>query len=198
MELKNSETFKNLKKAFIAECAARTRYEFVEYGERYNGYEGLAEIVDKIAYQEFNHARMLYTHIEKVTDKTINNESVSADLPFRQRWNLKENLKLTAEDEENEAKFYKNAKKTAEKEGFKDIAALFDMIEKVEIKHKKIFEYLYEKLNSDELYKSDVEKRWICSVCGYEEKGNEAFKECPLCKAKLETVKIILPKELAV
>ena len=65
MELKQSKTYEYLKRAFIAECAARTRYEFVEYGQRYNGNEGIASIIDKIAYQEFNHARMLYTKIQR-------------------------------------------------------------------------------------------------------------------------------------
>ena len=74
MELIKSKTFENLKKAFIAECCARTRYEFVEYGQRYNGNEGIATIIDKIAYQEFNHARMLYTKIQSATKGTIDNE----------------------------------------------------------------------------------------------------------------------------
>ena len=175
MELRKSKTFENLKKAFIAECSARTRYEFVEYGERFKGYEGLAKIVDEIAYQEFNHARMLYTEIEKVAKGTIDNEEVCVSLPFRQQW---------------------NAAKTAKEEGFDDISNLFTMIKSVELKHKKIFMYLYEKLKNDELYKSDTPKRWACPACGYETTGEEAFDVCPLCKAKLETVRINFPKEL--
>ena len=196
MELRNSKTYENLKKAFIAECSARTRYEFVEYGERFKGYEGLARVVDEIAYQEFNHARMLYTEIEKVADGTIDNEEVCVSLPFRQKWNMIENLKLSAEDEGGEAIFYEEASKTANEEGFKDIANLFNMIKQVELKHKKIFMYLYEKLKEGELYKSDTSKRWTCPACGYEATGEEAFDECPLCKAKLETVRINFPKEL--
>ncbi len=196
MELRKSKTFENLKKAFIAECSARTRYEFVEYGERFKGYEGLAKIVDEIAYQEFNHARMLYTEIEKVAKGTIDNEEVCVSLPFRQQWNMIENLKLSAEDEGDEAVFYENAAKTAKEEGFDDISNLFTMIKSVELKHKKIFMYLYEKLKNDELYKSDTPKRWACPACGYETTGEEAFDVCPLCKAKLETVRINFPKEL--
>ena len=146
MELKNSKTFENLKKAFIAECSARTRYEFVEYGQRAKGYESLAKITDEIAYQEFNHARMLYTHIEKVTEKTINNEEVCVSLPFRQRWDMEENLRLSASDEGDEAVFYLEAQKTAEEEGFLDIANLFKMIRQVELKHQKIFNYLFNNL----------------------------------------------------
>ena len=73
MKLKSSETYLNLARAYAAECQARTRYEFVEYGLRYNGFEALAQIVDTIAYQEFNHARMLYTQIQNADQKQIDN-----------------------------------------------------------------------------------------------------------------------------
>lgn len=197
MELINSKTYENLKKAYIAECAARTRYEFVEYGQRAAGYECLAEITDKIAYQEFNHARMLYTHIESATKQTIDNERVSVGLPFRQRWDLVENLRLTAEDEADEVKFYAKAAKTAADEGFPQISALFDMIKKVENKHKKIFMWLYEKMKSKKLFNSDKEQDWICSSCGHVIKASTAPEQCPLCFAKRETFYIKLPKELA-
>ena len=39
MQLKESKTYENLKKAYISECSARTRYEFVEYGQRAAGLE---------------------------------------------------------------------------------------------------------------------------------------------------------------
>ncbi len=197
MELKKSKTFVNLKKAFISECCARTRYEFVEYGLRYNGYEGLAKIIDEIAYQEFNHARMLYTEIEKVSNKTIENEDVCVGLPFRQKWDMVENLKFTAQDEGDEAEFYKYASKTAKEEGFDNIANLFSMIREVELKHQKILKHLYEKLKNGELYKSEKVKKWVCPSCGYEMKGEKAMEQCPLCKAKMTTLEIELPKNLA-
>lgn len=198
MELKKSKTYENLKKAFIAECAARTRYEFVEYGQRMAGYEGLATITDKIAYQEFNHARMLYTHIEDADKQTIVNEQIKVDLPFRQKWDLVENLKLTADDEEEEAKFYQKAFKIATEEGFPEIAGLFDMIRKVELKHKKIFIYLYEKMKDKKLFNSDKEKEWCCPSCGHTVKASTAPEKCPLCMAKRETFCISLPKDLCI
>ncbi len=196
MELIQSKTYENLKKAYIAECSARTRYEFVEYGQRMAGYEGLAKITDKIAYQEFNHARMLYTYIEDASKGTIDNLEIKVSLPFRQKWDLVENLKLTAEDEDDEAKFYQKAEKTAIKEGFSEIAALFNMIRKVEIKHKKIFNYLYEKMKNKKLFNSDKEKEWICPSCGHSIKATTAPEKCPLCMAKRETFLISLPREL--
>ena len=88
MKLKDSQTYNNLARAFVAECSARTRYEFCEYGFRYNGYEAIATLIDKIAYQEFNHARMLYTKLQDGEDKQIDNIDISLGLPFREKWDL--------------------------------------------------------------------------------------------------------------
>lgn len=196
MELIKSKTYQNLKKAYIAECSARTRYEFVEYGQRMAGYEGLARITDKIAYQEFNHARMLYTHIESASKGIIDNEEIKVTLPFRQKWDMVENLKLTAMDEEDEAKFYLKASKTAKDEGFSEISALFDMIRVVELKHKKAFNYLYEKMRDKKLFNSDKETDWICSSCGHSIKATTCPEKCPLCFAKRETFIVNIPKNI--
>ena len=65
MKLNESKTYLNLARAYAGECQARTRYEFIEYGARYNDYKNIADIVDEIVYQEFNHARMFYTFIQQ-------------------------------------------------------------------------------------------------------------------------------------
>lgn len=70
-------------------------------------------MVDKVVYNEFNHARVLYTFIQQASNKTIENIDVSAGYPFKEKWNLEENLKLAAEDEENEVKIYKQFAKRA-------------------------------------------------------------------------------------
>ena len=198
MELIKSKTFENLKKAFIAECSARTRYEFVEYGQRYNGNEAIATIIDKIAYQEFNHARMLYTKIQSATKGTIDSEESVVTLPYRQKWDLLDNLLFTAEDEENEAVFYKKAAKTAKEEGFDDIAELFELIRKVELKHKKVLLYLHDKLKDQQVYKSNTSKTWVCPSCGNEMKGEKAPETCTLCHAKMTTFEINLPQNVVI
>ena len=142
-KLKDSQTYLNLARAFAGECQARTRYEFVEYGFRYNGYEAIATLIDKIVYQEFNHARMLYTFIQKADDKQIDNIEICAGFPFREKWDLEENLKLLAEDENTEANIYADFISTAKKEGFPEIATLFEQIMAVEIKHRDIFKEIH-------------------------------------------------------
>lgn len=196
MKLKDSQTYINLARAYAAECQARTRYEFVEYGFRYNGYEAIAQIVDTIAYQEFNHARMLYTKIQEAELKQVNNIDIEAGFPFKEKWELLNNLKLLAEDEEDEAKAYKEFIKVANEEGFVEIAKLFEMIMDVEIRHKKLFLEIYNQFKNKELYKKAKEVRWICPNCGYVSVDKEAWETCPLCEAEQGVCQINIPEEL--
>ena len=196
MKLKNSKTYLNLAKAYTAECSARTRYEFVEYGARYNGQYALASIIDKVAYQEFNHARMLYTKLQSASNEEISNINIDAGLPFKEKWDLVENIKLIAEDEADEAKNYSKFAKTATEEGFDDVATLFEQIRSVELNHKKLFEWLHKELSGGTLYKKDGENKWVCSSCGHVINGKEAPDECPLCKAKQGYYEIALPKNI--
>ena len=192
MKLKDSKTYLNLAKAYASECQARTRYEFIEYGARYNDYKNIADIIDEIVYQEFNHARMLYTVIQDGEDKQIDNISYPANFPFREKWDLEENLRLASLDESHESEMYQDFADTANDEGFTDVAKLFLQIKQVEEYHRAIFEELYAQMSSGTLYKKDAEVTWICADCGYMTVGKEAWDECPLCKAKRGSVKLIL------
>ena len=184
MELKDSQTYINLARAYTAECAARTRYEFCEYGFRFNGYEAIATLIDKIAYQEFNHARVLYMKIQDSELKQVENIDICAGYPFKEKWDLLDNLKLLSEDEIDEAKVYEEFEKVALKEGFEEIANLFSMIRDVEIRHSKVFEELYKQMKDKTLYKKAKKVAWICPACGYVSFDKEAWEECPLCGAK--------------
>lgn len=196
MKLKDSQTFSNLARAYMGECGARTRYEFVEYGLRYNGFEALAQIVDTIAYQEFNHARMIYTAMQNAEMPQIDNVDVCAGFPFKEKWDMESNLKLLAEDEEDEAKAYEEFVATAKEEGFDDIATLFEQIKAVELRHRDLFKYLHEQFKKKKLYKSATAVVWICPNCGYISFGKEAWESCPLCKAKQGVCQINLPEKL--
>lgn len=193
MKLKDSKTYLNLARAYAGECQARTRYEFVEYGFRYNGYEAIAQTIDKIVYQEFNHARMIYTFIQKADTKEINDIEVCAGYPFREKWKLAENLKLIAEDEAKEAEVYDEFIKIAEQEGFLDISLLFKNIRDVEIRHRDVFLELHKQFTNNELYEKDKETIWYCPACGYYEKGTKAWDKCPLCEAKQGTCNLVFP-----
>lgn len=193
MELIKSKTYFNLAKAFAGECMARTRYEYIEYGARQQGYKALAAEIDKLAYNEFNHARMFYSFIQSASPKTIDNIDISSGYPFREKWDLVENLRLASLDEESEGNsIYPAFAKTAREEGFKDIAALFDNVATVEKKHARILKDLYEQFSTDTQYCKKKSVVWECPACGYQAEGKEAFDTCPLCQEKQGSVRLII------
>ena len=196
MKLKDSKTFVNLARAYMAECSARTRYEFCEYGFRYNGYEAIATLIDKIAYQEFNHARVLYTKLQDGEMKLIDNIDVCAGFPFKEKWDLETNLSLLCQDELDEAHAYEEFETTAREEGFTEIADLFKMIRDVEVRHARVFEEVYNQFKNKSLYNKAKEVAWICPACGYVSFDKEAWETCPLCQAKQGYCDIQLPEDL--
>ncbi len=185
MELIKSKTYLNLAKSYAGECQAKVRYMFMEYGARNEGYSALAEVIDKVVYNEFNHARMFYTKLQSASKNTIDNIDIASGYPFKEKWNLVENLRLAAEEESAEVnKIYPEYAKTAEEEGFPEIAALFKRVLEVERTHMELFNTLYEQFKSGKQYKKPQAVKWKCSGCGYVYEGKEAPDECPLCMAK--------------
>ena len=193
MELKDSQTLKNLARSYAGESQAHIRYKFIEYGARNEGYKCLAELIDNIVYNEFNHARMFYTFIQQASDDTIVNIDIQAGYPFKEKWDLIENLKLASEDEEmEETSIYPEFMNTAKKEGFKEIANLYKNIIQVESCHKKLLKDLYNQLSTGTIYKKPQKVKWKCADCGYEAYSKEAWEQCPLCKAKQGSVMLHL------
>lgn len=196
MNLKESRTYNNLAKSYAGECQAHIRYKFIEYGARMQGYACMAEIIDKVVFNEFNHARMFYTFIQKADGKKIDNINISSGYPFKEKWDLMENLKLASEDEKfEETKIYPEYAKVAREEGFEDIAKLYDNIIQVESCHRKLFNDLYTQMKNGSLYKKPKPVKWKCADCGYEATSKEAWKKCPLCQSEQGRVMLKLNDE---
>ncbi|MCI8325042.1 MAG: rubrerythrin family protein [Clostridia bacterium] len=183
MQLKDSNTYINLAKAYAGECMALTRYKFVSYGAQTEGYKAMSNLINDVIYNEFQHARMLYTFIQSADKGTINNIDIHSGFPFKEKWNLLDNLKFAADDEEAEVEVYGSFAKVAHDEGFRDIAGLFENMQQVESCHQKLFTQLYNQLKNDTMYKSDTPVKWKCGDCGYESTSKEAWQQCPLCQA---------------
>ncbi len=185
MKLIESKTYLNLAKSYAGETQAHTRYKFIEYGARQEGYEAMANLIHMVAKNEFNHARMFYSYIQTALEKPIENIDICSGYPFKEKWNLVDNLKFAAEDEANEdEKIYRSYEQTAREEGFEDIANLYANIRKVENCHKMLFTQLYTGLKNGTLYKKDKATKWKCCGCGHEDNLKEAWEVCPLCRAE--------------
>ncbi|MDD4816276.1 MAG: ferritin family protein [Clostridia bacterium] len=189
MKLLESKTFLNLAKSYAGECQAHIRYKFIEYGARYNNYKNIASIIDDLVYNEFNHARMFYTFIQDATKDTIANIDISSGYPFKEKWDLMENLRLASEDEKNEGtKIYPQYAEIARQEGFEEIATLFENIAKIERDHSSILADLYNQIKKETLYKKPNSVAWKCADCGYIAEGKEPWQTCPVCKAERESI----------
>ena len=194
MQFENTETFKNLARAFAGECQAGLRYQMVAKLAMKEKLKTLADAVRTIAKNETLHATQFFN---KIIEKTGSRENIVIDAgyPFH-IGTLAESLKFSASDEKAEAEdVYPAFSVTAKEEGFEDVAALFKLVAEVEAQHKIIFHYLYDGVRNGTLYKSEKPALWICSECGHMHVATEAWKVCPLCKSEQGYVDLHLPFE---
>ena len=76
---------------------------------------------------------------------------------------------------------YPGFAETARKEGFSEIAALFDKVGAIEKEHEERYRTLLANVNAEKLFKRDEKKVWICGNCGYICETEEAPTACPVC-----------------
>ncbi len=191
-KLLQSQTMSNLARAWAGECQARVRYQFLEYAAKQNGLFTLAEVINTVEKNEFNHARMYYTKMQTASKKTLTDVEVCANYPFKEKWNFKENFLFAIENETNEIGLYRQFAKIAEEEGFGDIAQLFNMISQVEHCHKMLFTDISNQLENGTMYKREKAVKWKCSECGHEDTLTEAWQTCPICAQPQGKVMLIL------
>lgn len=194
MQFRDTQTYLNLARSFAGESQAGMRYQLVAQAAMKEGFKTLADEVKKIAKNETVHARRFF---ELLTENGGNAENIvlNAGYPF-QAGTLAEGLQFAAMGEESEStEIYPSYAKTAEEEGFKDVAAIYKMIAEVEKQHNILFNYLHDGMKKGTLYKSDSPVLWICSECGHMHVGKEAWKVCPICQKEQGYVELHLPFE---
>lgn len=194
MLFENTETFKNLARAFAGECQAGMRYQMTAKLAMKEKLKTLSDAVRTIAKNETLHATQFFN---KIIEKTGSKENIVLDAgyPFH-IGTLEESLKFAANDEKNETEdIYPAFAITAKEEGFEDIAGLFKLVAEVEAQHKVVFQYLHDGVRNGTLYKSEKPVLWICSECGHMHVATEARKICPLCKSEQGYVELHLPFE---
>jgi rubrerythrin len=176
MELKGSQTEKNLMAAFAGESQARNRYTFYAGQARKEGYEQIAAIFEETANQEKEHAKREFKFLQG------GEVEITASFPAGIIGTTLENLKAAAAGEDYETtQMYPDFAKTAEKEGFKEIAVVFRKIGSVENRHKLRYLKLAENIEKGMVFKSIKPVRWVCRNCGYVHEGTEPPETCPSC-----------------
>lgn len=165
MDFKGSQTEKNLNDAFAGESKARNMYTFFASQARKDGYVQMAEIFEKTANNEKEHAKIWF--------KLLNDGAVK---------NTETNLETSIKSENYEnVSMYPGFAKTAREEGFDDIAALFEGVAKIEKYHALRYEKLFKNLENKEVFETPEAIMWECSNCGYRTEGKKAPEKCPVC-----------------
>jgi len=176
MDLKGSQTEKNLLAAFAGESQARNRYTYFASKAKKEGYEQIAAIFEETANQEKEHAKREFKFLEG------GEVEITAGFPAGKIGTTLENLKEAAGGEDFETShMYPDFAEVAEKEGFKEIAAVFRSIGVVEKRHKLRYLALAKNIEEGVVFKRTQPVRWVCRNCGYVHEGPEAPKTCPAC-----------------
>jgi len=180
MELKGSETEKNLLKSFAGESQARMRYTYFASVAKKEGYEQISAIFTETADNEKEHAEIFFKHLEFSEGAPV---EITASYPAGKISTTEENLLASANGEKEEwGELYPEFEKTARDEGFEDIAFSFKEIAEVEEQHEKRYRKLLENVKNNSVFKKPQPVKWKCRNCGYVHEGNEAPKECPACE----------------
>ena len=176
VELKGSQTEKNLLTAFAGESQARNRYTFFTSQARKDGFVQVSKIFEETASQEKEHAERLFKQLQG------GEVEVQAAFPAGVIGTTAENLKASAGGENYEwTEMYPGFAKTAREEGFEDIAKIFESIAVAEKQHEKRYRDLLANIRNGTVFKKSRTVVWRCRNCGYLHTGLEAPEECPAC-----------------
>ncbi len=166
MELKGSQTEKNLQTAFAGESQARNKYTYYASKAKKEGYEQIAAIFEETALNEKEHAKLWFKYLH------------GGDVPT-----TTENLLDAAEGENFEwTDMYAGFAKTAKEEGFNDLAFLFDAVGKIEKAHEERYRKLLKNIEDKVVFSSEGDAIWVCRNCGHIVIGKQAPQMCPVCK----------------
>ena len=158
-----TQTEKNLEAAFAGEYQARNKYTYFSSVAKKEGYEQIAALFLKTAENEKEHAKMWFKELNGLG-------------------NTAENLLHAAEGENYEwTDMYDGFAKTAEEEGFPELAAKFRMVAAIEKHHEERYRALLHNVEAAEVFAKSEVKVWECRNCGHIMVGTKAPEVCPVC-----------------
>ena len=163
MDLKGSRTEQNLATAFAGESQARNKYTYFASVAKKEGYEQIAEIFQKTADNEKEHAKMWLKHLGGIGTTAENLAAAAAG----------ENYEWTD--------MYDGFAKVAEEEGFAQIAYQFRAVAAIEKAHEERYRALLNNVEMQKVFEKSEETIWECRNCGHLVIGKKAPGVCPVC-----------------
>ncbi len=76
MELKGTQSEKNVKAALMGESLARNKYTFFAAVAKREGHDEIADLFEKMALNESTHAKLLYTSLYGELSDSLDRKSV--------------------------------------------------------------------------------------------------------------------------
>lgn len=178
MDIKGTQTEKNILEAFAGESMARNKYTYFAEVAKKEGNTHTAELFEKMAENEKQHAKLWFKFMEKSLGSSTENliSAISG-----------ENFEWTS--------MYKGFAETARKENLETIASMFDKVAEIEKDHEKRFMQelaLLASGGSQDMANAEAKSKqqeeykphWHCPICGKNEYiDGEAPYVCSLCGA---------------
>ena len=158
-----TQTEKNLMAAFAGESEARNKYTYFASKAKKEGYEQIAALFLKTADNEKEHAKLWFKELGGIGDTAENLASAAAG----------ENYEWTD--------MYAGFAKTAEEEGFKDLAAKFRLVAAIEKHHEERYRALLKNVETQQVFAKSEVKVWECRNCGHIIVGTKVPELCPTC-----------------
>jgi rubrerythrin len=180
MDLKGSETEKNLLTSFAGESQARNRYMRFAKAAKAEGYEYVAKVFEETADQEVEHASRFFKFMD--AGGCTPELKIEWMFPTGHIGTTEENLRAAAHGEHYEfSEMYPGYADIAEKEGFKIIAHVWRMIAKAETWHHERYTKLADMIADGSILKKKEKIKWRCANCGYIHEGDHPPEKCPAC-----------------
>ncbi|SFD11664.1 rubrerythrin [Clostridium uliginosum] len=180
MELKDSQTKKNLLRSFAGESQARNRYDIAASTAKNEGIYVVEALFKYTANQEKEHAEVFYGQLKQSSGENI---EICAGYPVDTYTTTLDLLKVAKHNEFEEFNdVYSEFAKVAKEEGFLAVSKIFENIGSIERIHATRFERFEKELEEGSLFKKEEETQWMCTNCGFIYEGKEAPKDCPACQ----------------
>lgn len=158
-----TQTEKNLEAAFAGESQARNKYTYFASKAKKEGFEQIAALFLETADNEKEHAKLWFKELNGLGDTAENLAAAAAG----------ENYEWTD--------MYEGFARTADEEGFPELAAKFRGVAAIEKRHEERYRALLHNVETAEVFKRSEVKVWECRNCGHIVVGTEAPKVCPVC-----------------
>jgi len=165
MELKGSKTEQNLMAAFAGESQATNKYSYYASQAKKDGFEQIAAIFSETSGNEREHAKLWFKYLHGGSIAETSQNLLDAAAGENYEW----------------TQMYKEFAEVAREEGFKEIAAKFEMVAKIEKSHEERYRKLAANKDNKTVYEKDEEVVWICRNCGHLHYGKKAPEICPTC-----------------